>query len=240
MSGVLAGKVAVVTGVSRDGQVGQTVAQAFAAEGAGLVVVARSRDQVEARTRELEAAGAQVLPIAADLTDEAQVRSTMEQALQRFGRIHILVNLAGGLTRYKPATEHTLADWEYEIGINLKTAFLCAREVFPHMRAAGGGVIINFARAGLPQANMVAYNCAKAGVEALTRTLALEGRDAQIRVNAIAPGLVDTKANVEMMKPKDLSRWTRREDIAAATVFLASDASQGITGQVITVQGWGI
>jgi len=87
---------------------------------------------------------------------------------------------------------------------------------------------------------MVAYNCAKAGVEALTRTLALEGRDAQIRVNAIAPGLVDTKANVEMMKPKDLSRWTRRGDIAAAAVFLASDASQGITGQVITVQGWGI
>jgi NAD(P)-dependent dehydrogenase (short-subunit alcohol dehydrogenase family) len=240
MSGVLAGKVAIVTGVSRDGQVGQAVAQAFAAEGAALVVVARSRDQVEARAREVESAGAQVLPIAADLADEAQVRSMVEQAMERFGRIHVLVNLAGGLTRYKPATEHTLADWEYEIGINLKSAFLCAREVFPHMRAAGGGVIINFARAGLPQANMVAYNCAKAGVEALTRTLALEGRDAQIRVNAIAPGLVDTKANVEMMKPKDLSRWTRRGDIAAAAVFLASDASQGITGQVITVQGWGI
>lgn len=240
MSGLLAGTIAIVTGVGREGQVGQTVAKAFAGQGASLVLVARSRDNVEARARELEAAGGQVLSVTADLTDEAQVRAVVEQTAGHFGRVDVLVNLAGGLTRYKAAAEHSVADWEYEIGINLKTAFLCAREVFPRMRAGGGGVIINFARAGLPQANMVAYNCAKAGVEALTRTLALEGRDANIRVNAIAPGLVDTQSNVEMMKPKDLSRWTRREDIAATAVFLASEASRGITGQIITVQGWGI
>ncbi len=100
--------------------------------------------------------------------------------------------------------------------------------------------IINFARAGLSQANMLAYNCAKAGIEALTRTLALEGRDFGIRVNAVAPGLVDTASNVAAMKPKDLKRWTKRSDIAETVVFLASQAAAGITGQVIAVTGWGL
>jgi len=240
MSGVLAGKVAIVTGVSRPGQIGQAVAHAFAAEGASLALVARTRENVEARVREVEAAGGVALPVTADLTDETQVEAMVERVMTRYGRIDILVNLAGGLTRRKPVTEYTLSDWEYEMGINLKTAFLCSRAVFPRMREGGGGVIISFCRAGPPPANMVAYNCAKAGVEALTRTLALEGRDAHIRANAIAPGLVDTQSNVEMMKPKDLSRWVRREDVARAVVFLASDAAQGITGQVIAVQGWGI
>ncbi len=136
--------------------------------------------------------------------------------------------------------EYTLEDWQHELGNNLLTAFLCSRAVFPRMQDGGGGSIINFARAGLPQTNMLAYNCAKAGIEALTRTLALEGRDAAIRVNAIAPGRVDTEANIAAMKPKDLKRWATRQDIASVAVFLASDASAGITGQVIPVMGWGI
>ena len=87
---------------------------------------------------------------------------------------------------------------------------------------------------------MVAYNCAKAGIEALTRTLALEGRDFAIRVNAVAPGLVDTASNVAAMKPKDMKRWAKREDIAEAVAFLASSAAAGITGQMIPVTGWGL
>jgi NAD(P)-dependent dehydrogenase (short-subunit alcohol dehydrogenase family) len=87
---------------------------------------------------------------------------------------------------------------------------------------------------------MIAYNCAKAGIEALTRTLALEGKDGGIRVNAVAPGLVDTASNIAAMKPKDLKTWTKRDDLAEAVVFLASPAAAGITGQTIAVAGWGI
>jgi NAD(P)-dependent dehydrogenase (short-subunit alcohol dehydrogenase family) len=133
--------------------------------------------------------------------------------------------------------KHGLDDWHAEVDNNLLTAFLASREVFPHMVKAGGGSIINFSRAGGPQTNMVAYNCAKAGVEALTRTLALEGRDIGIRVNAIAPGLVDTESNIAAMKPKDLKHWTKRDDIASTVVFLASSASAGVTGQVLPVTG---
>jgi len=240
MTSLLSGKVALVTGVSHDGQVGQVVAAALAAEGAALGIVARSREHVEARAQELASSGARVLPVAANLADEAEVLQAIDRVVLKHGRIDILVNLAGGLTRYKPAVEHTLADWNNEMNNNLLTAFLCSRAMFPRLRDAGGGTIINFARAGLPQANMVAYNCAKAGVEALTRTLALEGRDYGIRVNAVGPGLVDTGSNIEAMKPKDLKKWTRKQDIAQAVVFLASDASAGITGQTLQVTGWGI
>ena len=110
------------------------------------------------------------------------------------------------------------------------------------MTTAQSGKIINFSSgSGLrAQANMVAYNCAKAGIVALTRTLALETKKDGINVNAIAPGLVDTKSNIKAMKPKDLSKWVRREDIANTVVFLASDESNGITGQVVPVLGTGI
>jgi NAD(P)-dependent dehydrogenase (short-subunit alcohol dehydrogenase family) len=236
----LEGKVAIVTGVSGDGQVGQAVAKALAENGAQLAICARSKDKVEARAKELREAGARVLAVPGSLTDEAQVNRLIDGAMKEYGRIDILVNLAGGLTRYKPAVECSLDDWRTEVDNNLLSAFLTSRAAFPHMQAAGGGVVINFARAGQAQANMVAYNCAKAGIEALTRTLALEGRDLGLRVNAIAPGLVDTASNVAAMKPKDMKRWAKREDIAETVVFLVSPAAAGITGQVVAVTGWGL
>ena len=235
----LQGKVAIITGVSGDGQNGQAVAQAFAREGAKLVLVARRAEKLNARADEIKTLNAEVLAIPADLTNEAEVNGVIQQTLEKFGRVDILVNLAGGLTKYKAATEHTLEDWTSELNNNLLTAFLCSRAVFEPMKAGGSGRIINFARAGGPQAKMVAYNCAKAGVVALTHTFALEGRKHNIGVNAVAPGLVDTKSNVKAMQPKpeDQARWPRREEIAAAVVFLASDEASGITGQVVEVPG---
>ncbi len=240
MSGLLDGKIALISGVSNDGQIGQTVAQVLAEEGAALGIAARSQKNVEARAKELEAAGAKVFALAGDLTAEAQVEELVKRMLAHYGKIHLLVNLAGGLTRYKPMVDHSLGDWSSELNNNLLSAFLLSRAVFPHLRESGGGCIINFSRAGRPQASMVAYNCAKAAIEALTQTLALEGRDAKIRVNAVAPGLVDTASNIAAMKPKDLAKWTRRRDIAQAVLFLASDAAAGITGQILPVAGWGI
>lgn len=236
----LEGKAALVTGVSHAGQVGEAVARKLAEAGAALVICARTQSNVEARAQELRNGGARVLGLAASLTDEGQVDQLIRRTLGEYGRIDILVNLAGGLTRYKPAIEHSLDDWTQELNNNLLSAFLMSRAVFPHMRDAGGGVIVNFARAGLPQANMVAYNCAKAGVEALTRTFALEGRDIGIRVNAIGPGITDTASNIAMMKPKDTAHWAKREDIAETICFLASDAGKGITGQTIDVTGAGL
>jgi NAD(P)-dependent dehydrogenase (short-subunit alcohol dehydrogenase family) len=236
----LDGKVAIVTGVSGDGQVGQAVARALAENGVQLAICARTQSNVEARAQELRQAGARVLAMAGALTDEDQVRRLIDDTVSEYGRIDIVVNLAGGLTRYKPSVEHTLDDWRAEVDNNLLSAFLTSRAAFPLLQAAGDGIIINFARAGHPQANMIAYNCAKAGIEALTRTLALEGKDLGIRVNAIAPGLVDTASNIAAMKPKDLKRWTKRKDIAATVLFLASPAAAGITGQVIAVTGWGL
>jgi NAD(P)-dependent dehydrogenase (short-subunit alcohol dehydrogenase family) len=236
----LEGKVAIVTGVSGDGQVGQAVAKALAENGAKLAICSRTKDKVEARAKELRESGADVLSVAGSLTDESQVQRLIDDTTAKFGRIDILVNLAGGLTRYKAAVEFKLDDWCAELDNNLLSAFLTSRAAFPHLQTAGDGVIINFARAGQAQANMVAYNCAKAGIEALTRTLALEGRDLGIRVNAIAPGLVDTASNIAAMKPKDMKKWAKREDIAETVVFLCSPAAAGITGQTIPVTGWGI
>jgi NAD(P)-dependent dehydrogenase (short-subunit alcohol dehydrogenase family) len=170
------GKVAIVTGVSGDGQIGQAIAQAFAKEGARLAISARREEKLTARANEIRELGGEVLAIPGDLTDESAAEDLVRQVLDAYGKVDILVNLAGGLTRYKSATEHTLEDWTNELNNNLLTAFLCSRAVFEPMKAGGGGYIVNFARAGDPQAKMVAYNCAKAGVAALTRTLALEGR----------------------------------------------------------------
>lgn len=240
MPAVLENKVALVTGVSHDGQVGQVVANALAENGAALAICARQQSNVDARATELRQVGGRVLALYADLTDESQVQRVIDGALKEYNRIDILVNLAGGLTRYKPAIEFGLDDWTSELNNNLLSAFLTSRAVFPHMQKAGNGTIINFARSGLAQANMVAYNCAKAGIEALTRTLALEGRDFGIRVNAVAPGLVDTASNIAAMKPKDLKRWAKRDDIARVVVFFASPASDGVTGQVLPITGWGL
>jgi NAD(P)-dependent dehydrogenase (short-subunit alcohol dehydrogenase family) len=240
MPAILEDKVALVTGVSHDGQIGQAVAKALAESGAALAICARQQSNVDARAAELRQAGGRVLAMAADLTDESQVQQLIDGAIREYSRIDILVNLAGGLTRYKPAIEHGLDDWNSELNNNLLSAFVTSRAVFPHMQKAGSGTIINFARSGLPQANMVAYNCAKAGVEALTRTLALEGRDFGIRVNAVAPGLVDTASNINAMKPKDLKRWAKRDEIAEVVVFLASPAAAGVTGQVLAATGWGL
>ncbi len=242
----LESQVAIITGVSHAGQVGYALASAFAREGAMLAISARNPERVNARAQELRAEGATVAAITADLTTEEGANALIQETLNSYGHINILVNLAGGLTRYGPSDELTLADWEFELNNNLRTAFLCTRAVWPIMKRQGRGKILNFSRAGGVQSAgpmMLAYNCAKAGIDALTRTFAKEGKNAGIYVNAIGPGLIVTQSNLESMKPtpEDLSKkWVSMEQIAEAAIFLVTSASDGITGAILPVQGKGI
>ena len=242
----LQGQVAIITGVSHTGQVGLALASSFAREGAKLAISSRISERVRARAEELRAEGAQVIGVTADLTSEEGVNTLIEQTVSRYGRIDILVNLAGGLTKYGPSHELTLADWEAELNNNLRSTFLCSRAVWPVMQKQGRGTILNFSTAGGvmgASANMLAYNCAKAGVDALTRTFAREGRNIGISVNAIGPGLLITQSNIESMKPsaEDLrKKWVSLDQIAEAALFLVSEAGNGVNGVLLPVQAKGI
>jgi NAD(P)-dependent dehydrogenase (short-subunit alcohol dehydrogenase family) len=237
-------KVAIVTGVSQPGQAGYALARAFAREGANLVISSRNAQRVNTRTHELrsEAADTQVLAVAADLTSEAGASKLVQETLGTYGRIDILVNLAGGLTQYGPSHELSLAAWESELNNNLRTAFLCTRAVWPVMSSQGSGKILNFSRAGGVEGSgpmMVAYNCAKAGVDALTRTFAKEGAKIGIYVNAIGPGLLTTETNIAAMKPsaEDLAKqWVSLDLLTEVAIFLVSAASDGINGVTLPVQ----
>ena len=133
MPGILEGKVAVVTGVSHAGQVGQAVARDLAAKGASLTICARKRADAEARATELREGGARVHAVAASLTEEPEVSRLIDETLRGYSRIDILVNLAGGLTIYKPSVEVSVEEWTKELNNNLLTAFLVTRAAFPHM-----------------------------------------------------------------------------------------------------------
>ena len=242
----LEGQIAIITGVSHPGQVGFALASAFANEGALLAISSRNIERVNARAQELQKEGAQVIAVPADLTTEEGANTVIQETLKAYGRVDILVNLAGGLTKYGPSNELSLADWEFELNNNLHTAFLCTRAVWPVMKNQGGGKILNFSRAGGVQSAgpmMLAYNCAKAGIDALTRTFAKEGKNVGIYVNAIGPGLIVTQSNLDSMKPspEELSKkWVSKEQIVEVAIFLVTSASDGITGAILPVQGTGI
>jgi NAD(P)-dependent dehydrogenase (short-subunit alcohol dehydrogenase family) len=242
----LAGQVAIITGVSHAGQMGFALARAFAREGAMLAISARNAERVHARAQELHAEGAMVTAIPADLTSEEGARALIQGTVAFYGRVNILVNLAGGLSKYGPSDSLTLADWTAELNNNLRSTFLCTREVWPVMKSQGGGKILNFSRAGSVQSSgpmMLAYNCAKAGIDALTHTLAKEGKNLGIYVNAIGPGLLMTQSNIESMKPtaEDLKKkWVSLDQISEAALFLVTPASDGVNGVILPVQARGI
>ena len=239
-------QVAIITGVSHAGQIGFALAEAFAREGALLAISARNAERIQARAAELRAHGANVVGVPADLTTEEGANALVEQAMAAYGRVNILVNLAGGLTQYGHPEELTLDQWDKELNNNLRSAFLCTRAVWPIMKSQGGGKIVNFSRAGGVQSSgpmMLAYNCAKAGVDALTITYAKAGKPYGILVNAIGPGLAVTQSNLESMKPttEDVSKkWVSREQIAEAVIFLVSPAGDGVNGVILPVQSRGI
>ncbi|MGQ0813180.1 MAG: SDR family NAD(P)-dependent oxidoreductase, partial [Gemmatimonadota bacterium] len=229
----LNGKCAIVTGVGDRGQLGFVVAQQLIAAGA-RVCITDVQPSVQDIAHELGATGVQ-----SDLTNDDDVARLITTAQERLGRVDILVNVAGGLSVIKPIAETSRAEWEREVQRNAETVFLVSRAALPALRAARGAIINFAAPAGLravPQ--LGAYSAAKAAVVAFTRALAVEEKANGLRVNALAPGMIDTEQNRKSAGPD--TKWVTREQIANVVLFLASDASSGITGETIHVLGDGL
>ena len=243
----LTGKVALVTG--GNGGIGLGMAQGLAKAGARVVIAARNAQKSAAAVESLKALGSDSFALALDVTDEASVQQAFDEVAARCGRLDILVNNAGTTVR-KPVDQLALAEWHQVMDTNLTSAFLCSRAAHPHLKAAGGGKIINIGSMmsifGAPYAP--AYAASKAGIVQLTKSTALSWAADQIQVNAILPGWFETELTdgartqipglYERVKTRAAAgRWGQPSDIAGTAVFLASAASDYVTGTAIPVDG---
>lgn len=230
------GQVVLVTGVGRVGQIGHAVAEGFGRAGARLVVADVQAVQVAERANEFVAQGIACVPAAGDLTEPDAARWMVTRAVQEFGRLDVLVNVAGGLTGVGAMLDMDPSVIDRETAINVKTMYLASRAAAKVMAEQRRGAIVSFASVAALQAkpDMAAYSAAKAGVAALTRSFALELRDYGVRVNAVAPGLVRTRENRSTVGGT-VVRWVELADVIHAVLFLASDLAAGITGHVLPV-----
>jgi 2-dehydro-3-deoxy-D-gluconate 5-dehydrogenase len=243
----LRGKVAIVTG--GNGGIGLGMARGLAAAGADIAIVGRNEAKSVAAVADLTQAGSRAIYSVADVTDEAVVTAMVERVRREFGRIDILLNNAGINIR-KPPQALEIAEWESVIATNLTSAFLCSRAVHPAMKEAGGGKIINigsmmsiFGTSFAP-----AYAASKGGIVQFTRSCAVAWAADNIQVNAVLPGWIDTeltqraREQVDGLHDKVLARtpaarWGQPSDFAGIAAFLASGASDFVTGTAIPVDG---
>lgn len=243
--GRLAGKVAIVTGGGTG--IGRACALAFAREGARVAInYSRSREEAERTAAECAQAGGEGLAIRANVSQVDEIERLVAQTVEQWGRIDVLVNNAGTtvFAPYADLDAMTEEVWDRILAVNLKGAFFAIRAVVPHMRRAGGGSIVNVASiAGLrPVGSSVAYCASKAALISLTQTLAT-ALGPQIRVNAIAPGFIETRwhAGREMnaeasARQTPLGRNGTPEDVAEVALFFATSASF-VTGEIVVVDG---
>lgn len=243
----LKGKVALVTG--GNGGIGLGMALGLARAGARVVVAARNAEKSAAAVAQLQAAGSDSFALSADVTDEASVQALFDQLGERCGRLDILVNNAGTTVR-KPVDQLALAEWHSVMDTNLTSAFLCCRAAHPLMKRAGGGKIINIGSMmsifGAPYAP--AYGASKGGIVQLTKAMASSWAADGIQVNAVLPGWIQTELtdgaraqvaglNERVIARTAAGRWGQPQDLAGVAVFLASAASDFITGTAIPVDG---
>lgn len=228
------GKVVLVTGVARLGQIGHAVAQAFGQAGAKLVAADRNAVAVSERVKEFKAQGIEARPVAGDLTEADIASLAVETAIKNFGRLDVLVNVAGGLTTYGDLAATGPDGFDRELATNLKTTYLMSRACLGRL-AEAQGCIVNFASAAVlnPMPSLAVYSAAKAAVAGFTRSLALEVWPLRIRVNAVAPTMVRTAENVAAVGER--GPFVEMKDITSSVLFLASDAAAGITGHVLPV-----
>ncbi|HET9838894.1 MAG TPA: SDR family oxidoreductase [Candidatus Angelobacter sp.] len=239
----LSGKVALVTGGGSG--IGKAVAQAFAREGASVVIAGRHQEKLDHAAREV---GRDCLPVAADVSQPVQVEQLVSAATGKFKRLDILVNNAGILLA-GTAESLSEADFDQTFDVNVRGLWLLSRAVLPHMRRAGGGSIINIGSvlSTLGAPNRVAYAGSKGAVLAMTRAMALDHAAENIRVNCICPGIVETemvarfsmdeRARRQRIAMHPAGRFGRPQDVAGLAVFLAGDESAWTTGAAFTVDG---
>ena len=234
----LRGRVALVTGVGRAGQIGYAVASGLARAGAQLVIAGRTPTAVAERAQELSTRGFAVQAAAGDLAFPDGARRAVATARERFGGLDIVVNVAGGLVNYGSMLELGPDQVERELAINVKTTFFVSQAAVPLLRERGGGAIVNFASIAVlkPQSHMAVYSAAKAAVAGLTRALARDLSGDRIRVNAVAPGMVRTGDNVAQVKDAK-PRWVELDDLVAAVLYLASDEARAVSGEILPVAG---
>ncbi|MFC1944013.1 SDR family NAD(P)-dependent oxidoreductase [Chloroflexota bacterium] len=239
------GKIAIITGGSQG--IGRMLALGFAKSGASVVLVARTVADLETVANEVEIQGGKALVVPTDVTKSDQVSQMVHKTVKAFGHIDILVNCAGGGI-YEPLLDISEESWDFRLDYNLKSVYLCCRAVGKVMVEQGSGNIINFSTGGAvtPSPGLIHYCAAKAGVDMLTRTLAAEWGRFNVRVNAISPGLTNTKLTWNVMGPDTIKQFTKTaplgriaepEDFIGLAIFLASEASSYITGAIIPVNG---
>jgi 3-oxoacyl-[acyl-carrier protein] reductase len=232
----LEGKVAIITGGGRG--IGRALALGFAGEGARVVAAARTSHEVDSVATQIQHHGGEALGVPCDVSDETQVRTLVRRTLDAFGRIDILVNNAG-ISGIRPVWGIPKASFERTLAVNLVGTFLCTKHVWPGMRDGGGGSIINVSSMGGIRGYplLSAYCASKWGQIGFTLACAEEGKPHAIRVNALAPGRSDTAFRAQIHEDK--TRMLKAEDHVGVCVFLASDESAYVTGQVIGLDWYG-
>jgi 2-deoxy-D-gluconate 3-dehydrogenase len=243
----LAGRVAVVT--AGNGGIGLGMATGLAHAGSAIVVAGRQAGKNAAAVEALEGLGAEAIAIEADICSEASCLVLMERTVARFGRLDILINNAGIAIRKQPH-EYALDEWRRVLDTNLTAAFVCSQAAYPHMVRAGGGKLINIGSmlSIFGMSHATPYAASKGGIVQMTKALATAWAKDNIQANAILPGWIDTdltqsaRREVEGLHERVLARtpakrWGTSADFAGIAVFLASAASDFVTGTAIPVDG---
>jgi NAD(P)-dependent dehydrogenase (short-subunit alcohol dehydrogenase family) len=242
----LSGRKAFITGASRG--IGRAIALAYAEAGADVALVSRSAESLAEVAAEVKALGRQAAVIPCDVTDRDAVAAAVQRGIEELGHVDIVVNNAGGSNFLVPFKDLRLSGWDKLMRLNLDSAMSVCHAFAPHLTERGSASVINVASVAAKGAPLLAaYAVAKAGVVALTKTLALEWAESGVRVNALCPGWTATDLNRSLWEDENagratvqtvpMRRWGTPEEMAHPAVFLASTASAYITGQVLFVDG---